>query len=827
MKIDNSQESFTKFIGFDLEAANLRRFSWRLLEYGQRISTDKSVESTCPGIVAFSDSVLFFDLMDFVMSSDALAIEVSLPQSGLRSSIRFWPLALFFSIAMILNPLLWVMMDQAGSPYLQFVYFGLMFGELILVGMIGGLFGRHWLFGYATGLAIALVGLAVVWQITDFRISAFRQLPWFWRACHIPATLMLASLPLMTLRMARHWRIALSDGKGAMRLEDIFIFTSIVGCVIVLLITPTSVAGAFAKLASRYDNVLDPSNLIRDELRFAGWGALSLLLACPLAFILLDRNHRLASRWKFGLAHLVVVLAIGLAILVGLSRSIERLPHFSLAIVIAYFIVTLGLLSLRGSGFSLHGKYSQTLHDDCLAPETKQISNSNSSKLTKPVARSATTIWLPRLASVSIIVAAVYVTLVAGGFQRRAQQALHSFALVKDSFREKGGTIDGETHRTAATCTFSSEMGDSELAELESCYFLEQLDLSNSKVTDEGFSRIASLSQIRDFDFSNTSIGDATLENIAKVYGRLRSINLSNTKVTGTGICKFVKAVRSAQIYLGDNNLTDADLVDFEANPRTIVHLYGNPITDASLERLSAYRGLGLGRNRLSPNWPSIISNLPESLCLQGEDIDDATCEALGNKGSFFDRLLIDNTSITDAGICKLAKLDINTLEVGPGKITDQGLATAALKVSYQLKLSGHFTGTCLQTWNLPSLESIDLSDSQVTDEILESISIPKSLRRFGVSNTKVTDVGIKCVHGSQLDVVHVATTSISDQAITALPTRIALVEPTRFTTDLQTIAAQRGVSLAPVVPPTRILDDARQDNRASILAAARQQPSE
>ncbi|MFO0942287.1 MAG: hypothetical protein U0930_16235 [Pirellulales bacterium] len=743
---------------------------------------------------------------------------------------------------MILNPLLWVLMDQAGSPYLQFTYFGLMFGELIQVGLIGGLLGRHWLLGYATGLAIALAGLAVVWQITDFRISAFRQLPWFWRACHIPATLMLASLPLLTLRLARHWRIALSDGKGSMRLEDIFIFTSIVGCVIVLLITPTSVANAFAKLASRYDNVLDPRNLISDELRFAGWGALSLLLASPMAFILLDRNKRLSHRWKAGLAHLLIVLCSGLVILFALSPIIERLPLFGLAIAIAYTIVAIGLLSLRASGFSLHGKYSQAIHNDSAPSESIQSIEPNPTpgrELTTASKQSATTIqgqaantairstaavWLPRIASASIIIAAVYVTLVAGNFQRRAQQAIQSFAQIKDSFRQKGGSIDGDTHRTAAACTFSPEMGDQELAELESCYFLEQLDLSESKVTDEGFSRIAKLAQIRDFDFSNTSIGDETLERIAALYGRLRSIDLSNTKVTGAGICKFVKAVRSAQAYIGDNNLTDADLVDFETNPRTIVHLYGNPFTDASLEKLSIYRGLGLGRNKLSSSWPNNLSKLPEVLCLQGPEIDDATCEALSKKGSFLDRLVLEETSITNAGIAKLGLIDINTLEIGPGKITDEGLVTAGLKVSYQLKLSGSFNGSCLKSWNLPSLESIDLSDSQVSDEILESIVIPKSLRRLGVSNTKVSDAGLKCIHGMHLDVVHVAGTDISDQAIAALPTRIALVEHARFTNDLQTSAAQRGVEVAPVALPTRILDDMRQDNRASILAATRQQ---
>lgn len=760
------------------------------------------------------------------------SIEIVQPgtPTSLRSLLRYWPIATFFALAMMMNPVFYLILNAIESPYLQFVFSGMVLGELVLVGLIGGLFGRHWLVGYLIGLLVALAGLMVIWHVTDYRLGAFRQLPWFWRACHVPATLLVASLPLLALRNFRHWRISHSGAsKSPLRLEDIFLVTSIIGCVVVLLVAPTKLSEARSMMASRFDNIYDSSRLIVDELSFGGWGALCLLVTAPLAFLILDRNKRLSERFLKGLMHSVTVVGLGIVVVYFLYREVDSLPHFSIGFAVSYIVVLLGLICVRTSGFQLHGLYGRSLHHERLSsepstasPESNTPSRNVVEQHTSATANShGNAVWLPRITTLALLGFAVYVSVVAQRLQRRAKEAVQRFSEVKADFLAKGGSIDGTTHRTASACIFGRDMGDAELNSIADCQFLDFLSLAGSKSTDAGVELVAGFQAIRDIDLSGTAITDSTLDRISQTHGRLRYVNFSNTKITMEGVNRFVKSVRTLQLSLCDNGFTDADIANFEGNPRTMINLQGNPITQASLPRLSQYRGLGLGRNNLGSKWIDALTKIPEVLMLSGSDIDDAVCAELAGKVKFIDRLKIENTAISDEGMASLKDVAINTLELGPGKITDAGLVKSGIRVAYQLKLSGPFTGACLKDWKLDTLEAVDLSNSQVDDLVLGTLPIPPTLQRFAVCNTKVSDEGLQRLQRKQMDIVALSDTKVSDQYILGSNFRMILVEPGRFNTEQIQLAQKRNIGVTPVVQEVRLLDDQRQENRAVIMANA------
>jgi hypothetical protein len=171
--------------------------------------------------------------------------------------------------------------------------------------------------------------------------------------------------------------------------------------------------------------------------------------------------------------------------------------------------------------------------------------------------------------------------------------------------------------------------------------------------------------------------------------------------------------------------------------------------------------------------------------------------------------------------MASLKDVAINTLELGPGKITDAGLGKSGIRVAYQLKLSGPFTGACLKDWKLDTLEAIDLSHSQVDDLVLSTLPIPPSLQRLAICNTKVTDEGLHKLQRKQMELVSLSNTKVSEQYILGSNFRIILVEPGRFNAEQIQLAQKQNIGVTPVVQEVRLLDDQRQENRAVVVANA------
>ena len=89
---------------------------------------------------------------------------------------------------------------------------------------------------------------------------------------------------------------------------------------------------------------------------------------------------------------------------------------------------------------------------------------------------------------------------------------------------------------------------------------LRRLNLANTKVTDTGFKAMGSRSLLEELNLSGTQISDATLEGIGRnpSWISLRIIDLSNTKVTDEGLKQLSKSLllHPKAIVLTGTNVT-------------------------------------------------------------------------------------------------------------------------------------------------------------------------------------------------------------------------------------------------------------------------------
>ncbi len=100
-----------------------------------------------------------------------------------------------------------------------------------------------------------------------------------------------------------------------------------------------------------------------------------------------------------------------------------------------------------------------------------------------------------------------------------------------------------------------------------------------------------------------------------------------------------------------------------------------------------------------------------------------------------------------------LPQLGGRSVRLGKCFITDKDLGNLAPIEFKHLGLNDkQFTGACLKAGNVIA-NSLDLSRSSVTDEILHTIACTHNPFRFlGLAHTQVTDAGMRNVLANELD---------------------------------------------------------------------------
>jgi len=246
-----------------------------------------------------------------------------------------------------------------------------------------------------------------------------------------------------------------------------------------------------------------------------------------------------------------------------------------------------------------------------------------------------------------------------------------------------------------------SWMGDAEMLSLAELPDLEKLDLSHTRITDEGMLLLKSAPKIRDLslfyaewitdqgmaairdwkhlkrlNLRGTRISNLTLEILSRI-SRLEALDIANTLVTDNGVDHLIPLVSLKELSLGRGRLTNSSLEVLRMLP-TLTHLDlsgarpgppdapgratpGPGIPEASLRamaELKELRVLKLGYSSITAQQLRILSSLEKverlglEMCPRVND--DAVDELANWKGLKY--LDLQHTDVTPARVEALRK---------------------------------------------------------------------------------------------------------------------------------------------------------------------------
>lgn len=249
-------------------------------------------------------------------------------------------------------------------------------------------------------------------------------------------------------------------------------------------------------------------------------------------------------------------------------------------------------------------------------------------------------------------------------------------------------------------------ISDADLPALTRRAGLKRLDLSMTRITDQGLLRLKSMTGLEELSLRYAElIGDEGMS-AAKGWKQLRRIDLRGTKVTDTTLG-----------YLGA-------LTALEAVDAGFAQISDNGIE--SLTTLPRLKALTLGGNKLTDTGMQALRLIPslEFLDLSGPQRTDSG---------------LWSVSLTESGVAAVATLaNLRELRIGGSNVTAisldalrKGLAKLERLSLYRSKRINDEAIAVLRDWK--SLREVDLKDTKVTEEAVRQLRLarPECLIRY------------------------------------------------------------------------------------------------
>lgn len=242
---------------------------------------------------------------------------------------------------------------------------------------------------------------------------------------------------------------------------------------------------------------------------------------------------------------------------------------------------------------------------------------------------------------------------------------------------------------------------DAAMADLEECEGLRVLQLTGTRLTDEGLAYIGRLRHLKRLAVGATYISDYGLKHLQRLQ-ELEVLDLYNTKIRGHGF----------------EHLHELDKLHW-------LSLRNCSITDSELDYFHFLNGL---------------SSLDLSLCpVRGE--------GLTSIGAGLRELYLEAAWITDPGLAAVASLtNLQLLNLADCRVGDAGLAALARLVSLEsLGLNNtDVRDTGLEhLYGLMNLKDLSLRSTEVTNAGLVHLSGLKSLERLDLDSCSLTEQGL------------------------------------------------------------------------------------
>lgn len=275
---------------------------------------------------------------------------------------------------------------------------------------------------------------------------------------------------------------------------------------------------------------------------------------------------------------------------------------------------------------------------------------------------------------------------------------------------------------------------DSDLAKLAQLTRLERIDLSHTKISDEGLEKLIPLQNVGFLNLHYAEyVSDLGVAHL-KHWTNLKYLNLRGTKVT-SHVLQHVSGMRNLRtLDIGHSRVND-DSFEYLVNLEQLESLSfgGNKMNGTSFPQL-----------RLLPKLRelSIAGKQRTDSGLWSVDVTDFNVDHIARL-SQLESLDLSGSSLSDRGIAKLSQLRaLRKLDLSRTDVTADGIAALSdlrqlrhLKLSHASKVSDQTVPHLLQ---MQRLEIIELHETAITMTGLSQFSSRPTLRQLFIG-------GIKC----------------------------------------------------------------------------------
>ncbi|MBI4663201.1 MAG: hypothetical protein HY735_30710 [Verrucomicrobia bacterium] len=308
------------------------------------------------------------------------------------------------------------------------------------------------------------------------------------------------------------------------------------------------------------------------------------------------------------------------------------------------------------------------------------------------------------------------------------------------------------------------------------------------KVDDAMLSRFAVFKELEELDLTDAQITDEGLAYL-KPFTRLKKLSLLSTRIDGSGLRHLRALTHLIDLDLRDTQVTDAGLSNVKDFPNLeVLRLnWARKLTDAGLVHLKSLvnlEKLELWGTKISDAGVAHLTNLTnlKHVDLNQTRITGASWDILCGFTNLTE-LRISSTGISDAGLAQLKRLPkLEVLHLGGSKqVTD--LALQQLQDLPRLKVVSLRDGTISEVGlmalkNRPPLEittgsywtPFTLSGPTITDSCLVHLKRLSKLKSLSLRNTRITEQGmahLKEIPG--LEVLHLTGAQIGDSQLAHL----------------------------------------------------------
>lgn len=686
-----------------------------------------------------------------------------------RSRFKFLPLIVFIGFTYVADLTFFPLLSNNGfaNPLvnlLTLLFTSIILGQAGFAIAIAGLFSKRWVEGLAAATLFGATAISLVISGRYFQTSLISGLdpPLLWSCFALPLVLLASAIPFYVLRYfwGMHWtRIQNDPQRRGRGLEEFLIAMAVVGSCLFLATVPQV---AWELRANQYWQSIGAMVFF-----LATVSALTVLPTVCIVFLIQTGPYRLAAMTG------MVALTSLFAALFGQGLVSPPLgPWWVNAIAIGttplLYLMT-GLIALQISGYRL-SRFRTVIPQTEAGPSANSGTGNfneertietrdpfDTSEHTQQSAESASTRepsrdWRSRITAATLLLLAAIGSFATSRINERRTQALVQNRDLAASLNEQGSTI--EVHlRDVMRLVCGPQTTNDQLRDFLHLRELRSLDLSNTQVTDAALETINRFTKLRELDLSGTSITGEGLLQLQTLD--LQRLSLADTSITIEEMTKFLEArmangISIQELDLSNQGWTFDQLKSLPLKRIPSLALRGYGLTDQQLLELvtddwvSCPEHLDVRNNNLTGDFLAEYNknglNYGVGLKLDDNPLtDQAVGASLSANPITFRDLSLSRTRLTDACLPAFAKCTIESLTLGEGQITEQGLASNGLFIIDIHLNAAHFTGETVPKITQGSYPNVDLSFSGITDESLASLRT-FSCSVLDLSHTQISD---------------------------------------------------------------------------------------